>query len=103
MHEKGHKILVETNSGLGAGFSNQDYEKSGAIIYENAKKIFEEAEIIVKVKEPQMNEVKMIREGQIIYTYLHLAATRELTEGLVKSKSICIARDSNDDKGDCHY
>ena len=100
LNDKGHKVLVETNCGLGAGFTNQDYEKSGAIIYENAKKIFEDAEIIVKVKEPQMSEVKMIREGQIIYTYLHLAATRELTEGLIKSKSICIAYETvTDDKG----
>ena len=100
LHEKGHKVLVETNGGLEAGFTNQDYEKSGAIIYDSAKKIFEDAEIIVKVKEPQMSEVKMIREGQIIYTYLHLAATRELTEGLIKSKSICIAYETvTDDKG----
>ena len=100
LHEKGHKVLVEKNGGLEAGFTNQDYEKSGAIICDNPKKIFSEAEIIVKVKEPQMNEVKMIREGQIIYTYLHLAATRELTEGLIKSKSICIAYETvTDDNG----
>ena len=91
LRKKGHKILVETNGGLEAGFTDQDYQKSGALIYDNAKDIFKDAEIIVKVKEPQMNEVKMIKEGQIIYTYLHLAATRELTEGLIKSKSICIA------------
>ncbi len=100
LNQKGHKVLVETNGGLEAGFTNQDYEKSGAIIYENAKDIFKDAEIIVKVKEPQMSEVKMIREGQIIYTYLHLAATRQLTEGLIKSKSICIAYETvTDDKG----
>ena len=55
------------------------------------EEIFKKAELIVKVKEPQMNEVKMIRQDQIIYTYLHLAATKELTEGLIKTKSICIA------------
>ena len=76
LNEKGHKVLLETNGGLEAGFTNQDYQKSGAIIYESAKDIFKDAEIIVKVKEPQMSEVKMIKEGQIIYTYLHLAATR---------------------------
>ena len=100
LHEKGHKVLVETSGGLEAGFTDQDYKNSGATIYDNPKDIFKEAEIIVKVKEPQMSEVEMIREGQIIYTYLHLAATRELTEGLIKSKSICIAYETvTDDNG----
>ena len=100
LHEKGHKILIETNGGLEAGFTDQDYKNSGAIIYDNAQDIFKESEIIVKVKEPQLSEVEMIREGQIIYTYLHLAATRELTEGLIKSKSICIAYETvTDDNG----
>ena len=100
LYQKGHKILVEKNGGLEAGFTDQDYKNSGAVIYENPKDIFKEAEIIVKVKEPQMSEVEMIREGQIIYTYLHLAATRKLTEGLIKSKSICIAYETvTDDKG----
>ena len=66
-------------------FTNEDYQKAGAKIYNSAKDIFKDAEIIVKVKEPQSSEVGMIREGQIIYTYLHLAAAKELTEGLVKS------------------
>ena len=61
-------------------------KNSGAKIIEKAEDIFKSAEIIVKVKEPQMNEVKMIRENQIIYTYLHLAAAKELTEGLVNIK-----------------
>ena len=65
-----------------------------------SKEIFKKAELIVKVKEPQMNEVKMIRENQIIYTYLHLAAAKELTIGLMKSKSICIAYETvTDDNG----
>ncbi len=98
--EKGHKVLVETNGGFEAGFTNEDYQKAGAQIYDSAKDIFKDAEIIVKVKEPQQNEVKMIREGQIIYTYLHLAAAKELTVGLVESKSVCIAYETvTDDKG----
>ena len=69
-------------------------------IIDNAEEIFKKSEIIVKVKEPQMNEVKMIRENQIIYTYLHLAAAKELTDGLIKSKSICIAYETvTDDNG----
>ena len=100
LHEKGHKILIETNGGFEAGFTNEDYQKAGAKIYNSAKDIFKDAEIIVKVKEPQSSEVEMIREGQIIYTYLHLAAAKELTMGLIKSKSICIAYETvTDDKG----
>ncbi len=100
LHEKNHKVLVENNAGFEAGFSNADYKKSGAVIYTNAKDIFKDADIIVKVKEPQMNEVEMIREDQIIYTYLHLAAARELTEGLIKSKAVCIAYETvTDDNG----
>ncbi len=98
--DKGHKVIVETNGGFEAGFLNEDYQKVGAIICNNAKDIFKEAELIVKVKEPQASEVKMIREGQIIYTYLHLAAAQNLTEGLIKSKCVCIAYETvTDDKG----
>ena len=66
-------MLVENNGGFEAGFSNEDYLKAGAKIIKTPEEIFKKAELIVKVKEPQMNEVKMIREGQIIFTYLHLA------------------------------
>jgi len=87
----GHEILVERNSGFEAGFDNEQYEKSGAKIVNKAEDVFIDSDIIVKVKEPLSNEVKMIRENQIVFTYLHLAAAKELTEGLIKSKSICIA------------
>lgn len=98
--DKGHKVLIENNGGYEAGFTNENYKKVGAIIIEKPEEIFQEADLIVKVKEPQMNEVKMIKENQIIFTYLHLAAARELTEGLVKSKSICIAYETvTDDNG----
>ena len=89
--DKGHEVLVQSNGGFEAGFTNEDYKNVGAKILDNAEDIFKKAEIIVKVKEPQMNEVAMIRENQIIYTYLHLAAAKELTEGLIKSKAVCIA------------
>ncbi len=98
--EKSHEVLVENNGGFEAGFTNEDYIKSGAKIIKAPGEIFKRAELIVKVKEPQMSEVKMIREGQIIYTYLHLAAAKELTLGLMKSKSICIAYETvTDDEG----
>ena len=97
---KGHEVLVQNNGGFEAGFTNEDYKNAGAKIIDNAEEIFKKSEIIVKVKEPQMSEVKMIRESQIIYTYLHLAAAKKLTEGLIKSKSICIAYETvTDDNG----
>ena len=87
----GHEVLVENNGGFEAGFYNDQYKSVGAKIVEKAEDIFNDAEIIVKVKEPLSNEVKMIRENQIVFTYLHLAAAKELTQGLINSKSICIA------------
>ena len=100
LSNKGHEVSVQDNGGFEAGFSNEDYKNAGAKIIEKPEEIFKKSEIIVKVKEPQMNEVKMIRENQIIYTYLHLAAARELTQGLIKSKSICIAYETvTDDHG----
>ena len=97
---KGHEVLVEKNGGFEAGFTDENYINSGAKIIDNPADIFKKAEIIVKVKEPQLNEVKMIRENQIIFTYLHLAAAKKLTEELIKSKSICIAYETvTDDNG----
>ena len=87
----GHEVLVENNGGYEAGFDNDQYKKSGAKIISKAEDIFNDSEIIVKVKEPLKNEIEMIRENQILFTYLHLAAGKQLTEGLVKSKSVCIA------------
>ena len=97
---EGHEVLVEKNGGFEAGFENDQYTNAGAKIVNSASDIFNDAEIIVKVKEPQKAEVDMIRENQIIYTYLHLAAAKELTEGLIKSKSINIAYETvTDDNG----
>jgi alanine dehydrogenase len=97
---EGHEVLIENNGGYEAGFENNQYLKAGAKIANNAADIFNDAEIIVKVKEPQKVEVDMIRENQIVYTYLHLAAAKELTEGLIKSRSINIAYETvTDDNG----
>ncbi len=98
--KKGHEVLIQDSGGFEAGFTNEDYTLSGGKIIKTAEEIFQNSEIIVKVKEPQMSEVNMIRENQIIYTYLHLAAAKELTFGLMKSKSICIAYETvTDDNG----
>jgi alanine dehydrogenase len=97
---EGHDVIVENNGGFEAGFENEQYTSVGAKIANSAADIFNDAEIIVKVKEPQKIEVDMIRENQIVYTYLHLAAAKELTEGLIKSKSINIAYETvTDDNG----
>ena len=84
----GHEVIIQDNAGFGAGFENADYEKVGAKIAPSAGDIFNDSNMIVKVKEPLSNEIKMIKENQIVFTYLHLAAAKELTEGLVKSKSV---------------
>ena len=94
----GHTVLVENNGGFEAGFYNNQYVKAGAKIVDKVEDIFNDSEIIVKVKEPLSSEIKMIRENQIVFTYLHLAAAKELTESLVKSKSVCIAYETVTDK-----
>jgi len=96
--KNGHKVLVENNGGFEAGFENSEYKSAGAIITNKAEDIFNDAELIIKVKEPLGNEVSMLRENQILFTYLHLAANSNLTKGLVKSKSICIAYETVTDK-----
>ena len=97
---EGHEVLIENNGGFEAGFENDQYVKVGGKIIDKASDIFNDSDIIVKVKEPQKIEVDMIRENQIVYTYLHLAAAKELTEGLINSKSINIAYETvTDDNG----
>ena len=88
---EGHEVLVENNGGYEAGFYNDEYKSVGAKMVEGASEIFSSSDIIVKVKEPLSNEVKMIKENQVIFTYIHLAAEKELTQGLINSKSVCIA------------
>jgi alanine dehydrogenase len=87
----GHKVMVQANAGAGIGSSDDDYRKGGATIIAAAEEIFAKADMIVKVKEPQAGERKMLREGQILYTYLHLAPDPAQTKDLVASGAICIA------------
>jgi alanine dehydrogenase len=94
----GHQVLVQDKAGFGAGFENEDYEKVGAKISSTAEDVFNNAEMIIKVKEPQTNEVAMLRENQILFTYLHLSAAPELTKGLIESKAICIAYETVTDE-----
>lgn len=87
----GHQVMIETNAGLNIDLDDQLYEKQGAEIVGTAEEIFKRAEMIVKVKEPQPNECKMLREDQILFTYLHLAADPVQTKGLVDSGCVAIA------------
>ncbi|ENM5774820.1 alanine dehydrogenase [Vibrio mimicus] len=87
----GHQVYVETNAGSGIGFSDDDYIAVGASILPTAADVFAKAEMIVKVKEPQAVERAMLKEGQILFTYLHLAPDFPQTEELIKSKAVCIA------------
>jgi alanine dehydrogenase len=87
----GHKVIVEHNAGIGIGYTDADYQAVGAEIRDSAEEIFAEAEMIVKVKEPLAEERARIREGQILFTYLHLAPDVPQTQDLVKSGAICIA------------
>ena len=87
----GHQVMVQTNAGIGIGASDGIYRNAGAEVVDSAEEIFAKAEMIVKVKEPQAVERAMLREGQILYTYLHLAPDPEQTRDLVNSGATCIA------------
>ncbi len=87
----GHDIIVETNAGAGIGMTDADYEKAGATVVATPETVFDYAEMIVKVKEPQLNECTMLRPDQVLFTYLHLAADPKQAEALVNSSATAIA------------
>jgi alanine dehydrogenase len=87
----GHKVFIEKNAGIGSGINDEDYKKAGATIVNDAAGVFSEADLILKVKEPQAKEVPMLRKGQILFTYLHLAAHPQLAIDLSKTGATCIA------------
>ena len=87
----GHSVIVEAEAGLGSGFTDDAYREAGAEVVETAEEIFERAEMIVKVKEPQPAEYGLLRQGQILFTYLHLAPDRRQTEGLLAAGATAIA------------
>lgn len=94
----GHQVMVEQNGGLAIGFTNEDYEQAGASIVADPKEIFAKAEMIIKVKEPQPHECEQLREGQILYTYLHLAPDPVQTELLGKAGVTAIAYETVTDR-----
>jgi alanine dehydrogenase len=88
---RGHEVLIQSGAGAAVGLDDPHYATAGATLVRDAAEVFARAEMIVKVKEPQAQECAMLREGQILYTYLHLAPDPEQTAALVKSGAICIA------------
>ncbi len=87
----GHTVLVEKTAGDGSSFSDGEYAGAGAGLVDTPAEVFARADMILKVKEPQAGEIAMLRPGQILYTYLHLAPDYEQTQGLVESGAVCIA------------
>jgi alanine dehydrogenase len=94
----GHQVLIEAGAGVGSGFADSDYSAAGAKIAPSAEEIFSSAEMIIKVKEPQASEIKRFRKGQIVFTYFHLAASRELTQGCLDSGIVAIAYETIKDR-----
>ncbi len=95
--QHGHEVVVQAGAGEGSAISDAEYEAQGATILPDADAVFAEADLIVKVKEPQPEEVARLRPGQVLFTYLHLAPDPELTQGLVDSGSTCIAYETVED------
>jgi len=96
----GHEVLIQSNAGAEVGFSDQDYQMAGSSIVSSAESVFSQADMIVKVKEPQANECKLLNKNQILFTYLHLAADPQQTDLLLKSAATCIAYETiTDDNG----
>jgi alanine dehydrogenase len=97
----GNQVLVQRNAGSGSGFSDDEYVAAGAKLTEDVEQLFFQSDLVVKVKEPQAAERALLREGQVLFTYLHLAPDPDQTQDLIRSKAICIAYEtvSNDSGG----
>jgi alanine dehydrogenase len=89
--QRGHQVFVQTGAGVGSGLLDEAYAEAGATLVESASEVFERAELIVKVKEPQVSEFPLIRKQQTIFTYFHFAADRKLTQAMIDSQATCLA------------
>ena len=96
--DRGHEVLIQAGAGEGSAISDDDYRSQGGTIVPDAEAVFAEAEMVMKVKEPQPPEVKLLREGQTLFTYLHLAPDPELTRGLMASGATCVAYETVEDE-----
>ena len=97
--KRGHTVLVEKNAGASSGYPNEEYRKAGGEIVDNKKELFDRAEMIIKVKEPQPSEYDLFHEGQILFTYLHLAADKAQTEALMGKKVKAVAYETIEEHG----
>lgn len=95
---RGHKVIIETNAGQSIGIDDTDYTVVGATIANNPAEVFSEADMVIKVKEPQAEEIKLLKKGQVLFTYLHLAPDNEQTQGLLDSDAIAIAYETVTDE-----
>jgi len=95
----GHEVVIETKAGIGSGFTDDEYKKSGAKIGKTAREVYKKAEMIVKIKEPLEKEFSLIQKGQTIFTYLHLAAEKKLTKFLLKNNVLGIAYETVEVEG----
>lgn len=89
--DAGHDVIIETKLGESIGYLDSDYTNAGAVVVETSQEVFASSELITKVKEPQTEEIALLRQGQVIFTYLHLAPDSEQTQGLIDSGAVCIA------------
>ena len=94
----GHQVTVERNAAAGIGIADDAYRAAGATVADSAAEVFATADLIVKVKEPQPPEIAMLRQGQVLFTYLHLAADKAQTEGLMHTGATCIAYETVTDR-----
>lgn len=97
--QDGHTVLIEREAGRGSGFTDDLYEAAGATVVDSAEKLYEQAELIVKVKEPQPQELKLMRPGQAVFGYFHFAASAELTEGCMNARITALAYETLRDAG----
>ncbi len=98
--QRGHDVIVQSGAGVGSGFDDSEYQAAGATIIDTADEVWARAEMIVKVKEPQPDEIRMIREDQIVFTFFHFAASKDLTVGCLDSKCVSVAYETlTDDHG----
>lgn len=96
--QRGHTVYVQHTAGTNSGFADEDYEKAGAHILPTIEDVYGTAEMIIKVKEPIKSEYSLVREGQLVFTYFHFACDLQLTEAMIKSKSVCLAYETVVDK-----
>lgn len=91
LSKRGHKVFVQSTAGIGSGFSDEEYQESGAKILKTIEDVYKKGQMIIKVKEPIRKEYKLIRENQLLFTYFHFASYKPLTQAMIKSKAVCLA------------